>query len=158
MLGRGVAAHLGPCRQRGDGADQHDVARACLQQRQAGAGAVERAVEVAAQGAFPGGGAGLGRAAQAMAAGTGQQHIETPVVPMDLPDEIVPGGRAGGVAHQDQTTGFTRHLFQGFAASADQHQLRTFLCVQPRTRRADAGTRAGDHHRARLSHGGIPCG
>ena len=93
-----------------------------------------------------------------MAAGTRQQHVNAPVVRVDMPDKAVPGLRAGSIAHQDQAAGYLRHLFQRLTSPADQHQPCAFLGVQLGTGCTDAGAGPGDHHRARLSHGDTPCG
>ncbi len=126
MLGGGVAAYFGSGGQRGDGTEQHDIAGAFDQQRQAGASAVERAVQIAAQGRLPGVWAGLGGAAHAMPAGAGQQHIEAAVALTDLCNETLPGGRAGRIADQHQAAGVLCNLLQRLAATADEHQVGAF--------------------------------
>jgi len=120
MLGGGVAADFRPGGQGGDGAEQHDIAGAFDQQRQASPGAIKRAVQVAAQRGFPGGRAGLAGTAHAMPTGTRQQYIKAAMVRANLRDKAFPGVRAGRIADQDQATGLGRHLLQRLTTPAHQ--------------------------------------
>src|SRR3990167_5960478 len=93
-----------------------------------------------------------------MAAGTGQQCIDTAEAGTNPVGEAAPGRTAGRIADQLQAARLPGDPFQRLAAATDQHQVVTFASQAPRAGLADARASTGDDDGLRFTHQGTRCG